>query len=131
MIPGGIPPGTIIKAIPRMSGHNDLLIYFRSGLMVVIDFNHPSGTPYFMAINRRGERVPWDQIEPLAPRVFHFFHSSGYWCIVNWSRLVELAGGAQWVPLSAIQVPTASLSDVAADVSDAEWTRAMVAGNQQ
>jgi hypothetical protein len=108
---------SIVRSIHRALGkRNDLLIYHHaSDTMAVVDFNHPSGLPHFIAFRRRGEVGRWEFIEPMLPRVFHFIDADGtaqarggsYWCIVNLRKLTDMARRsgelvADWTPITEI-----------------------------
>jgi hypothetical protein len=70
-------PTDLVLTIPRGPGkRNDELWYDRENdVLVVWDYNHPSGIPYVMAMRRGGELPVWTHISVLLPRVFHFVAS--------------------------------------------------------
>jgi hypothetical protein len=131
-IPGGLGRSAIVRTIQRALGkRSDLLLYHHeSDTMAVVDFNHASGMPHFIAFRRRGEVGRWEFIEPMLPRVFHFIDADGtekarggsYWCIVNLQKLIALARRngelvADWTPITAITLRGSPTGDGA--VSDA------------
>jgi hypothetical protein len=134
-IPGGLGRDAVVRGIERGLGkRNDLLIYHHaSDTMAVVDFNHASGMPHFIAFRRRGEVGRWEFIEPMLPRVFHFIDADGtdkarggsYWCIVNLQKLIVLARRngellADWTPISAITLRGSPTGDGAVSEDSAE-----------
>jgi hypothetical protein len=122
-----------VRSIHRAAGkRNDLLVYHHaSDTMAVVDFNHPSGLPHFIAFRRLGEVGRWEFIEPMLPRVFHFIDADGtpqagggsYWCIVNLGKLIALARRngelvADWTPITAITLRGSPSADTTAESVD-------------
>jgi hypothetical protein len=67
----------IVITIPRAVGkRNDELWYDReSDILIVWDYNHPSGIPHVIALKRGGELPAWTHVSVMRPRVFNFVAS--------------------------------------------------------
>lgn len=118
-----------VITIPRAPGKmNDELWYASTlDMLVVFDYNHPSGTPHVVALQRRGEVQPWDHVTVLLPRVFHFIgygahrHPDGstwtstHKCTLDLERLLVRARAEgviyDWMPITQFQTfPVLSVS---------------------
>lgn len=129
----------VMITIPRDNCKpNDMLWYDReSQVMLIWDYNHPSGIPHVTGFKRGGEIPIWTHIAVLTPRVFHFVasapHSHGpnspalyptHFCTVGLANMIAGAtrSGVFYgtYPISILTTyGTIPLTEITADVWDA------------
>lgn len=95
--PLSMTPKTKLITVPRANGlRNDLLMYIPElDILLLWDYNNPGG-PRVLALQRRGEVTPWQDIASLGARTFHFFANNPtngkmHHCTLSIDKLIDAA----------------------------------------